>query len=272
MGSPCEILIDTEDILKARDLFNFARKESARIEKKYSRYITGNIVDKINKSCGQIIETDSETSNLLDFAQTCFELSEGRFDITTGVLRKIWKFDGRKIQTLNKQVMELKEFVGWNKIKWQRPYLTLPAGFEIDLGGICKEYAADLIANSLFNENKISLLVNLGGDISAKGTRPWMTGIEDISSSEKVKTILNLTNGALATSGDTKRYAFINGQHSSHILNPLTGFPVSNPPKSVTIAAATCTEAGFISTLAMLHGENAESFLRDQNIKFWCYR
>jgi thiamine biosynthesis lipoprotein len=136
-------------------------------------------------------------------------------------------------------------------------------GADIDLGGICKEYAADKILEKLQARHPISTLVNLGGDIAAAGDRLWSVGIENFAKPGEVVRTIYLKKGGVATSGTTKR--------PDHILNPKTGRPVTNAPQSVTVAAKTCTEAGFWSTLAVLHGAQAESFLKEQSLEFWCY-
>ena len=116
------------------------------------------------------------------------------------------------------------------------------------------------------------MLVNLGGDIAAWGTRLWAVGIEDVQRPGEVSKTIHIKQGALATSGYTKRYIEIDGKRHGHILDPRTGWPVAHPPKSVTVASRTCTEAGFWSTLAMLHGSDAEAFLKGQEVECWCYR
>jgi thiamine biosynthesis lipoprotein len=248
MGCPCEILLNTDDLVLGAEQLEVARREAQRIEEKYSRYRKGNIVHKINESEGKDVEVDDETAALLDYAAECYGMSGGLFDVTTGALRK----------------SPDASHVGWSKISWKRPFLQLPRGFEIDFGGICKEYAADQILKLLIKRHPISTLVNLGGDIACAGNRLWSVGIEDVARPGKIARTLHLRQGAVATSGMTKRIG--------HILNPRTGKPIENAPDSVTVAAKTCTEAGFWSTLAILQGPKAESFLQTQSLEFWCYR
>jgi thiamine biosynthesis lipoprotein len=81
--------------------------------------------------------------------------------------------------------------------------------------------------------------------------------------------ILHLERGALATSGDSRRFLLQNGVRYGHILNPRTGWPVPDAPRSVTVAASSCTEAGLLSTLALLHGARAIEFLEEQGVRYW---
>jgi thiamine biosynthesis lipoprotein len=85
-------------------------------------------------------------------------------------------------------------------------------------------------------------------------------------------TTRNLKVGGLATSGDARRFLQKDGVRYSHILDPKTGWPVPGAPRSVTVAADSCTQAGMLSTLAMLKGAQSESFLKEQGVLFWCNR
>ena len=270
MGCVCELILDTEDLRLAERCLEIARFEAQRLVTKYSRYQSGNIVDRINSGHGKTVIVDDETAALLDYAATNYELSGGLFDITSGVLRKVWRFDGTEYDAPPASLRRIRAFVGWDRVRWKRPELQLPEGFEIDLGGLAKEYAADKILALLREENSISVLVNLGGDIAAAGKRQWSVGIEDAVRPGKMVRAVPLRQGGIATSGTTKRFVKINSEIYGHILNPKTGWPVKNAPRSVTVAAATCTEAGFWSTLAVLQGDRAESFLREQSLDFWC--
>jgi FAD:protein FMN transferase len=229
MGSPCELLVDTNDEKLARKLLQLVAAEAWRIEDKFSRYLPGNIIARINESDGQAVTVDDETANLLDFSATLYELSERRFDITSGVLRKVWIFDG-----------------------------------------------SDRAAARISPVTACPCLINFGGDLVATGDvrQPdgWQVGIEAPDSEGSAKKLIALRTGALATSGDARRFLLKDGIRYGHILNPQTGWPIENAPDSVTVAADTCTQAGMLTTLAMLNGANAEAFLEQQNVQFWCLR
>src|SRR5690242_15822323 len=94
MASPCEVLIDGDSRDAADEVLAAVAAEAWRVEQKYSRYRTGNIVHAINTSDGAEVCVDAETADLLDFAERLFMLSGGLFDITSGALRRVWRFDG----------------------------------------------------------------------------------------------------------------------------------------------------------------------------------
>lgn len=277
MGSPCELLIAADDRKLAERVVNVAADEAWRIEDKFSRYLPGNIVHEINSSAGSAVEVDDETANLMDFAEHLYHVSENRFDITSGALRRAWSFDGSDNVPPDDDVKRILASVGWNKVIWQRPSVQLKDGMQIDFGGIGKEYAVDKTAGLVRELSDCSTLVNFGGDLVAAG-RPrqpagWQVGIESISATGTVaEKLIRLKTGALATSGDARRFLLKDGQRYGHILDPLTGWPVEKAPRSITVAADTCTQAGILATLAMLRGEQAEAFLNEQEVLFWCLR
>lgn len=277
MASPCEVLIDCLDEKLAMQLTQLAHQEASRIEHKYSRYRTDNLIYQINNGDGRAIDIDAETFKLLEFANTCYQLSDGMFDITSGILRKAWKFDGSANVPTPEQVEALTDSLGWEKVEFNQQHITMPAGFEVDFGGIGKEYAVDCVAKScLQHAPEISVLVNFGGDIQV--TRPrhkqpfWQVGIEDPSQKTGQMVVVNIANGGLATSGDAKRFLLKDGKRYSHILNPKTGFPVEQAPRSVTVATDHCIQSGLLATMALLQGSQAENFLQQQKVTHWCFR
>ncbi len=274
MASPCEVLIDHEDRNLAKKIFQLAQEEALRVEQKFSRYRADNIVFQINNANGQSVQVDEETGTLLDFAAACYQMSDGRFDITSGLLRKVWHFDGSDAIPAPDAVDALLPLMGWEKVKWQRPFFTLPAGMEIDFGGIGKEYAVDKTAARLSPYLSTGVLINYGGDLFALGPRRngkgWNVGIDDPDATgQQIMAQISFSKGGLATSGDARRYLIKEGVRYSHILDPKTGWPVPNTPRSVTVAAQTCVEAGMLATLAMLQGSDAKSFLEEQGAPFW---
>jgi thiamine biosynthesis lipoprotein len=263
------------DRATAERILALAAGEAARIEAKFSRYRRGNLIDAINTAGGRTVVVDAEMAGLLDYAARLYELSGGLFDVTSGVLRRVWHFDGSDRVPSEHAVAALLPFVGWEKVRWRAPELTLPPGMEIDLGGIGKEYAVDRAA-ALVQPLSTNCLLNFGGDLLALGPQaggtPWRVGIESVREPGTAARHIDLSVGALATSGDARRYLFKDGRRYGHVLDPTTGWPVPDAPRSVTVAAPTCTEAGALATLALLHGSGAETFLAAQGVRFWALR
>jgi FAD:protein FMN transferase len=273
MASPCELLVDTDDRAQAAALARLVEREALRIEHKFSRYRADGVVHAIHGAGGAPVTLDDESAGLLDYAALCHEMSGGLFDITSGVLRRAWTFDGGDRVPAPEVLAPLLERVGWHRLRWERPVLTLPAGMEIDLGGIGKEYAVDRAAALVAERTRRSFLVNFGGDLFASGPRrrerPWAVGVDDPGhTGEAALYRVDLTRGGLATSGDARRFVTWQGRRLGHILDPRTGWPVEGAPRSITVLAPTCVEAGTLSTLAALRGPGALAFLEEQGVEF----
>jgi FAD:protein FMN transferase len=275
MASSCELLLDTSDVHEAEELGRLAAAEAWRIEAKFSRYRADSIVSTINRSSGHEVLVDEETAALIEYAAQCHVLSEGRFDITSGVLRRCWKFDGSDRVPEPGAVAALLPLTGFEKVSWRPPRISLPAGMEIDFGGFGKEYAVDRALQLVATRVASAVLVNFGGDLAVSGapkSGAWQVGVERPDTDREARLLLELVQGALATSGDTRRYLLRDGIRYGHILDVRTGWPVPDPPRSVSVAASTCVQAGMLATLAMLHGADAEAFLTEHAERYWCLR
>ena len=276
-AGPCTVLLDRCDRERALALGAIARDEALRIQAKYSRYTEDSELSRLNRAAGEPCHVDDETAALLNLASLAHELSGGRFDISSGVLRRVWDFRlGCEIQPPDPERLELtRARVGWNRVRWQAPVLQLEPGMELDLGGLGKEYAVDRCLALLVSHCSGSVLVNYGGDLACSGPRAggesWRVGVEQ-PDSEGAALQLALSRGGLATSGDARRFVLVNGKRQGHLLDPTTGWPVQQAPRSVTVGAETCSQAGLLASLAMLEGPGAEQFLKNQNVLHWVLR
>ena len=276
MANPCEVLVDSDDAAQAARLVAIARAEAERIEAKFSRYRADSVVGKIHAAGGRPVPVDEETAQLLDYATELHRLSEGRFDITSGVLRRAWTFDGGSRIPTEAELAQVLPLVGWTKATWRDRTLTLPRGMEIDLGGIGKEYAVDRAAGLVQAAAGEAVLVNFGGDLFAsglrRGDRPWTVGVDDPESPGGTPLLaLEIGRGGLATSGNARRFVRDHGRRLGHILDPTTGRPVEGAPQSVTVLAASCLEAGTYATLASLRGAGARAFLEAEGVRHWIF-
>jgi len=272
MASPCEVLIEVDSEKLAGQVLHAVASEAGRIEAKFSRYRDDNLIARINSAAGKAVEVDEETARLIDFADQLYQMSEGLFDITSGVLRRVWRFDGSDNIPTKNAVNQVRQLVGWHRVKWGDKQIRLTEGMEIDLGGLGKEYAADRCIQKARELTGESVLVNLGGDLAVSGPRQnkryWSVG-RLVTGKDQATALFQLFKGAIATSGDANRYLLKNGKRYSHVLNPETGWPVEDAPHTVSVAASTCIEAGMFSTLAMLQGAQAEAFLDLQSLEYW---
>lgn len=286
MASPCRVLVDGQDEARLRRAVRAAVAEVQRIEAKYSRYRPQSVISRLNAAAGQGPQAvDEETAGLLNFAAQLWQLSDGLFDITSGVLRRAWDFRQARVPT-QAALDALLPLVGWGQVDWspQAARVQLPqAGMELDLGGFGKEYAADRAAAVLQAHGVTHALVNLGGDLYALGPRglpecagaPWRVDIQHPRppASDPHATLAQraLHQGGLATSGDYERFFEHQGQRYCHILHPHTGWPVSHW-QSITVLAPTTTSAGALCTIAMLKGADAPEWLNAQQATWLAVR
>jgi len=276
LGGKNEIKIFAKDPDLATKISDAIVSECRRIETKFSRYNSDSIVTKINSAAGlESTAVDPETAGLFDYAAACYQQSEELFDITSGILRRVWNFKNKSIPT-NDEILEVLPLIGWNKVEWKNQKIRLPLkGMEIDLGGIGKEYAVDRCFGIAWESGIRSGFVNLGGDLRVLGPRPdespWSIGIQNPREMGTAIAQVKLTGGALATSGDYEKFIELNGVRYCHIMNPKTGWPVQGV-KSVTVMTDSCLIAGTLSTIAMLFGpKRGQEFLESQAVKFLMY-
>jgi thiamine biosynthesis lipoprotein len=272
MGGPCEIRLAAVTAAQARTLAAPALQEVRRIEAKYSRYRPGSVLSRINAAAGvAAVACDEETAALLDYADTLFSSSGGRFDITSGVLRRAWDFRLGTVpsaQTLD----SLLPLVGWRQVRREAGSVLLPsAGMELDFGGFGKEYAADRAAQLLEAQGVRHGYVNLGGDMRFLGPRPdgapWHIGIQHPRQPDAAAASVPFSRGALATSGDYERFFERDGRRYCHILDARSGMPVSYW-RSVSVVAPLAITAGSCSTTAMLMEEAGLDFLEQSGLSY----
>jgi thiamine biosynthesis lipoprotein len=268
MGTTCDIQLFARNKAKAGKAADAAIADVKRLESLYSRYKSDSFLSEINRvaAAGGSIRVYEETASLLDYAVACYEQSDGLFDITSGILRRAWKFDQGKLpeQSL---IDELLDKVGWHKVTWKRPVLAFSVpGMEIDFGGMVKEYAVDRAAAICYAQGIMHGVVNLGGDIKVIGPRgdgsPWRVSIRHPRDKTAILDTLLLYEGALASSGDYERCITVNGVRYGHVLNPKTGWPVRYLA-AVSVVGDFCVVAGSASTIAMLKEEQGTEWLND---------
>ncbi len=273
MGTRCQMRLCARSESAASAAARRAIAEIHRIEAKYSRYRDTSIVSRINAlaGSGREMAVDDETSGLLGFAAQMHEHSEGLFDITSGILRRAWDFKSGRLPD-EEAVHALLPCVGWQHVAWDGRSIALTRpGMQLDFGGFGKEYAADSAATVLIGAGVCGGTINLGGDVRIVGPHPdgspWVLGVSHPRLPNAVVASIELTTGALATSGDYERYMEVDGRRYCHILDPRTGWPVEHW-QSVSVVGPACLAAGALTTIAMLKREGAHDFLREQGVGF----
>jgi FAD:protein FMN transferase len=274
MASENDLQLWSPDLSQAQRAADAAINDVRRIEAKYSRYLPDSVTTRINDSAGgKAVAIDAETAALLRYADHCFSLSGGLFDITSGVLRRCWDFKRQPPQLPDGSALAAtRKLVDWARVEWDDHSIRLPQpGMQIDFGGIGKEYAADRAATICIEHGIRHGLVNLAGDVRVLGPQPdgspWRIGIVHPRRSGETIAGLDLAMGAVATSGDYERFFELDGRRYCHILNPRTGMPVTHW-QSVSVIAPLCVVAGSCATIAMLQEGRGREFLDAQQVQW----
>jgi len=254
--------VDDRGRERATRIARAAEREALRIERKFSRFRERSIVSEINRNAGRTpVAVDAETAALVDAALEMARLTEGRFDPTVGVMRRVWDFRQARVPD-DRQIAELLPLVNHRAVAVRNDTVFLREhGMELDLGGVGKEYAVDRVADLLTAEGVRSALVNFSGDVRTvhgRGDgRPWSIGVADPRARDRCRFAVRVPGAAgIATSGDYERYFFLDGVRYHHLLDATTGRPARGLT-SVTVVAATAFLAGRIATAAFLLGREA---------------
>lgn len=263
MGTFCEIKTAGESSESAKRKINSAFRELERIESLASLYRSSSEVSLINREAFQRpVAVSPDTFNCLREAVEYSKLSDGAFDITILPVIKVWGFFGGLLNKPSGEAIdEARSAVGYSFLELSEQRLTvrfLKPNMAIDLGGIGKGYGCDAAVAVLKKENCRNALVNLGGNIYAFGCsssgRPWKVGLRHPRFKDKVFYSLVLKDEAISTSGDYENYFIDKGKRYSHIIDPRTGYPVSNGIISVSVIAPTAAEADALSTAVFVLG------------------
>ena len=234
--------------------------ECERYEKLLSKTIAGSDVSRINGANGQTVTVDPETWEILRRAKEISALSGGAFSITIAPVTALWTFTGVEtnvIPTDDKRLSML-HLVDDQKIELgENNTVTLPAGMQIDLGGIAKGYIADKVAD-LIRTKAYAGIVSLGGNVYTVGQKPdgskFSVGIKNPESTWLNKAIIYTGDCTVVTSGTYERGFNFGGVRFHHILDPKTGWPSQSDLVSATFVMESSMTADALATACIVIG------------------
>ncbi len=213
------------------------------------------------------VKITKPTFEVLQKAIRFSELSEGAFDITIAPVVALWRkaADTNSLPT-DAQLQLARSKVGYQKLILNQDKMTVRLavkGMKLDLGGIAKGYAIDKATEAMQASGAIGGMVDIGGDIRCFGAPPpgkktWMIGLQDPTLTDKlapgkILLRLKLTDVAIATSGDYRRFALIEGKRYSHIIDTKTGLS-SDQLSSVTVISDKAIDADALATAVTVMG------------------
>lgn len=230
-------------------------------------------VSQINQNGGGKLSID--TGNLMDRAKYLYSESDGAFDISIYPVMKAWGFADKDYHVPEERVLrEALSKVSMDRIRVSvDKEVTLPAGTEIDFGGIAKGYTADRVAGILKANGVESAMLDLGGNVQLIGKKPdgsdWKIAIQNPDGSDHYLGVVKTADKAIVTSGGYERNFTQDGVTYHHIIDPKTGYPVQNGLVSVTIVSADGTMAdGLSTTLFVMGQERATEYWRQHSSEF----
>lgn len=246
-----------------------------RFDSTASTYKSNSIISRINKNDPEVT-TDSLFEVIFKKALEVSENSGGAFDITVGNLVNAWGFGFTDPTKLDKQKVDsLLSFVGYKNVSLKdHKIIKKDPRIVIDYNAIAQGFAVDVVASFLESKGIDNYLVDIGGEVLAKGTKPgnvkWNVGIEKPAAhaddDRKVQRIVELKDQALSTSGSYRKFYEVNGVRYSHTIDPKTGYPVNHTLLSASVLAADCMTADAYATVCMVLGhEKAKEFIGRQN-------
>lgn len=270
IGTVVDVKVYAPDIAKGKATLYYAFREIERIDSLLAWQIPSSEISAINSAAGvSPVKISFETFSLLERSISYSRLSSGVFDITIGPLTQLWGFNGDSEpvsvppQYLIDSCRQLVNFEALKLNAQDTSAFLLNKGMSIDLGGIGKGYAIDRASAILKKNGLNSFLFNAGGDILVSGMKnenqKWVIGIKHPRDESKLFGSVELTDLAIATSGDYERYFEHNGVRYHHIIDPSTGFPATKST-SVSIVAESAERADALATILFItHGNKLNS-------------
>ena len=273
MGNRFEITVVASDEQFANSKIELAICEIKRIESLLSTYNNNSQTNQINKQAGiSAVKVDKEVFELIERSIKISAITDGAFDISYGSIdKKLWNFD-KTMTSLPDQDTAKKSVqkINYRNITLDKEKGTVflkEKGMRIGFGGIGKGYAAEMAKKILKKEGVANGIVNASGDLTTWGyqanNKPWTIGIANPNCVNLPFSYMNVTDMAVATSGNYEKYVVINGIKYSHTINPKTGLPVTGI-KSVTIISPDAEIADAMATPVTVMGIKAGLNLIDQ--------
>ncbi|MDP1813434.1 MAG: FAD:protein FMN transferase [Leadbetterella sp.] len=266
MGNRFVITVASADSVKAESLIDDAVAEIQRIESLLTTFSENSQTNQINQNAGiQAVKVESEVFELIVRAKRISELTDGAFDLSYGSLdKRFWNFDKTMAQLPDAQTAKEKvKLINYKNIILDKTLGTVflkEKGMRIGFGGIGKGYAADKAAQLLRNKGVTSGIVNASGDLITWGNQPngnpWTISLAHPDLPTEAFSKLNISNLAVATSGNYEKFVMIDGKKYSHTINPKTGYPISGI-KSVSIICPIAELADALATPVTIMGVEA---------------
>jgi FAD:protein FMN transferase len=278
-GTTYSIVYDNNKNINPEDLKLKVDNILHEFDMSLSLYIDSSIICRLNRN--EDVVPDSFFTEVFEKSVLISKMTDGAFDITVGPLVRAWGFgpDAHKNFSESKRDSLLK-LVGMNKVSLINGRLTkADPGICLDVNAIAQGYSVDVICRYFDSLGLLNYLVEIGGEVRGRGTKAgayWRIGIDkptddNMSPGETLQAIIRISDKALATSGNYRKFYVENGIKYSHTIDPRTGYPAKNQLLSATIIADDCAMADGIATACMVMGKDKAIDFINRNPQFSGY-
>lgn len=242
-----------------------------RIDLSLSTYVPASIISRINKNDTGVI-VDDFFKEVFNKSIEVSEKTNGLFDVTVAPVINAWGFGFTKKAAVDSAMIDsLLDFIGYKMVKLEgKKLIKQKPQTMLDFNALAQGYTIDVLAAYLESKGISNYLVELGGEVKAKGKKNkdkyWTVGIDQPNEipvdGRPLKAIIKLKDRALATSGNYRKFYIEDGKKYAHIIDPFTGYPAKNNLLSATVLAADCMTADAYATAFMVMGmERSKQFL-----------
>jgi len=269
VGGLCEVKFYHHNEKEAKRIISEIDLELIRIDSLLNRFSEKSLISRLNKE--RKIQAPEDIVRLFLLSDSIARLTDGTFDISIAPLLELWGFYENNFKIPDTAEIErVKKLVDYSRIQIRGDSIILPQRMKVDLSGIAQGYAADRVADIIKGHGINSALINIGGEMVLVGrsskNRPWRIGIRNPRGKGIIE-VIEITNGALSTSGDYEKFFMVEGTRYPHIIDPRTGFPAMHFV-SVTILAKSAAFADAIATaVAVMGPEKGMNFLDSLKIR-----
>jgi FAD:protein FMN transferase len=270
MGTIAEVAVRHPDEAWAQKAIDAALEELRRVDRTMTRFHDDSDVGRANLAAGRdYVAVSEDTAAVMAAALAWARTSDGRFDPCLGRVSELWHVETRHEPPPESDIRAVRASGLYRALEVERTGTTPRVALHdrraaVDLGGIGKGYGVDLAGQALRDHGVFNALVNVGGDLVALGTdehdEPWKIGVRSPDHLEQVADVLELSDRAVATSGDYLRFFKYHGRVYHHLLDPATGEPRRTAMRSISVEASSCMAADAAATA--LFGEDAAAARR----------
>ena len=274
-GTVYNIIYQNDDNLK-QDI----EAELKRVDFSLSPFNKQSIISKINRN--ENVKKDKMFTDVFILAQSISKETDGAFDITVAPLVNAWGFGFKNgTKPTPHAIDSLKQIVGYEKISLTNETVRKKdSRMMLDCSAIAKGYACDVIASYLRKKGIENFMVEIGGEIVTRGINserlPWKIGVtkpvdDTLDTKQELQTVLNVTNKAMATSGNYRNFYYKNGKKYAHTIDPKTGLPVQHNILSATVLADNCATADAYATAFMVMGLDKAKTVLEKHPELMAY-